>query len=239
MIPLTFTLACVPTQTPPAAAPEAAAQPVGASALDAAIERGQIPDLTREMNDHYIDALRFEMAVIGGDLDGARQQAAILAKMTAPEGLPHPEVAEPFLAQVHAAAQRAAEASDLSVAAYALGDLAQACGHCHTVTSGGPQDVPPAPDTKETMMSLHLHGAYWLGYGLFAPNDAAWKSGVAALAASRTADGTPTGAGAAEKIERLTEFARTANVEARPGVWAEILATCSDCHGPIRPDGTQ
>lgn len=233
---LSLALGCATSQqAPPAAAPAGAVSPVNDAALADAITRGQIPDLTRAMNDHYVDALRLEMAIIGGDLEGAQRQGGVLSQMTLPPELMVVPAAQVHLDAVRAAGQRAATAVDLASSAAALGDLAHACGQCHTATGGGPRDVVPPPDLSEGMMSLHLHGAYWMGFGLFAPNDAAWQSGIDAFTLSKTASSTNPLQASPERLRELTGAARAASPETRPGLWAQLLVTCSECHGPLRP----
>jgi cytochrome c553 len=233
---LAFSLACAPSQQQtPAPSTAASVKPVDQAELEAAIERGDIPDLSREMNDHYIDALRLQMAIIGGDLDGAKRMGAILAQIAEPPGLPDPTVAAPHLAAVRAAGSQAAGAGSLADAATALGQLATACGGCHQATGGGPKDEIAPPNSRETEMSLHLHGAYWLGYGLYAPSDAAWKSGLAAFA---TTSESAVNYGSPDSETRLHELAQAAGqvpVDQRAGAWANLLLTCAECHGPIRP----
>lgn len=231
MIMLTLAVACAPTQqVPPAAAPEATVSPVGSDAMEAAITAGRIPDLSLEMSDHYLDALRLEIAVFGGDLDGARRQGTVLANMKAPEGLPDPQAVEPYLAGVRAGGERAAAAADLPGAARALGDIAHSCGGCHTITDGGPRDKLPAGGKPDPEASGHLDGVYWLGYALFAPDDAAWTFGLQSLklqgmgATDATRD-------AAVRFDTLTTTALAAKPEERPALWADLLLTCSGCHG--------
>lgn len=233
VIPLALALACA--RTAPVPAVEAQPDPVDPNVFQAAVDRGQLPDLSREMNDHFLDALHLEMAVIGGNLEDARHAGAALAKFVEPTGLPDPSVAAAPLAALRAAAARAEAAADLPAAAAALGEVAQACGQCHTATGGGPRDEVPDPDLRETVMSLHLHGAYWMGYGLFAPNGDAWDSGVEAIAKSRMADPSIPGYANELHLHDIAAAARDAGAAERPQVWADLLLTCSQCHGTLNP----
>jgi len=188
-----------------------------------------LPDLAGAMNEHYFDAVLLQLAVIGGDLDEVRRAARELA--TLPEEAALPEAARPYAADVREAAGRAAAATTIAGAGAAVGDLARACGRCHTAAGAGPREpIEPAP--SEPHMAVHVYGVYWMGYGVYAPDERAWVAGAGALASAEL--------GSDDAVEaRVHALARraaaTTDAEARADVWGELLATCSPCHAAARP----
>lgn len=189
-----------------------------------------LPDLTVEMDDHFVHALELQLAIMGGELDRAHQAAEKLELM--PEDIP---AAGSFLASIRAAAGRAKRAGTLEEAGRATGEMALACGECHTATGGGPKDVP-SPPPAEPHMALHVYGAYWMGFGLFAPDERAWKAGTSALASSKLMPegGATTPPGMQDEEDAVhtlaTKAATTTDPAGRAAIWGELLGACSPCH---------
>jgi cytochrome c553 len=194
-----------------------------------------LPDLEDEMDQHYVDALALQLAVVGGDFAWIERSAGALA--TIPD---EPPVAAPHLAEVRAAATRAHAATTVPEAASAVGDLLVACGRCHTASGGGPHDAMEPPPSTEPHMALHVYGAYWMAYGLYAPDERAWTAGADALARGRLAPGdAPPMAGQDEVEARVhalaTRAGATTDPSARGALWGELAATCSECHRRLPP----
>jgi cytochrome c553 len=187
------------------------------------------PDLTDEMEDHFYHALRLQLAVVGGDLAGAREAARTLRVEAA--GAPR-RGERPFLEATRSAAARAADANSIAEAADALGELSLACAGCHKARGEGPPH-PVDARVPEDPMGRHLFGTYWLGYGLVAPDDRAWVAGAAALAveAHRLPPGPP------ETLRKVHDLGLDALAARQPrkraAIWAEMLTTCAACHATI------
>lgn len=191
------------------------------------------PDTPREpkMNDHFLSMLRFELAVIGGDVPAARRAAGELeqAEITAPPA------AEPHLRALREEAARAGHMDRVASLADSAGTLLAACGACHRATEGGPRAaVEPAPTPADPEMKRHLYASFWMGQGLLSGDDAAWRAGAAALAADGV--GPFRGDPAAEvAVHALAARAERAATDAeRADVFGELLATCSPCHVAAR-----
>jgi cytochrome c553 len=190
-----------------------------------------LPNLQTTMDDHFVAALELQLAIMAGDLEQVHATAAELEIV--PEGDQVPN-ALPFLSRIHTAAGRAKVASTLTEAGRAAGDVALACGECHSASGGGPKDaVPPAPDAPH--MASHVYGAYWMWFGVFAPDERAWKAGSTALAASRlTSDAelpTPGTPHQDEAVHALAQRAVTAtDPAAQAAILGELLVACSTCH---------
>lgn len=212
----------------------AACHSSGATFAAPTIDGEALPDLAQAMNDHYLDALMLQLAVVGGDLGEVKRAGRALA--TLPEEDALPEVAKPYARAVREAAGRAAEASSIGDAARAVGELALACGRCHTAAAAGPEDRPGAPPSaSDPHMAVHLYGAYWMGFGVYAPDERSWIAGADALATAPLAPGEAPALPGREGVEdRIHAFGRraaaTADPAARAELFGEVLATCSECH---------
>lgn len=191
-----------------------------------------LPNLQPAMDDHFVHALELQLAVMGGELDAAHRAGAALAEAPAPENLP--EAAKPYVAAIAAIGDRASTAPTLADAAKASADLVVACAACHTASGGGPKDEIPAPPVDDKHMGMHLYGAYWLGYGLFAPDERAWQAGAKALSTAKLLpDGAAPGADAA--VHDLAKKAlATTDTPARAALWADLLQSCEPCHEQLK-----
>jgi hypothetical protein len=189
------------------------------------------PDLRDEMETHFYRALELQLAVLGGDLPAANTAGAKLASEV--ESGTFPEPWAPFLDQTARAAHRAADATTVTEASTALGELSEACATCHLATRAGPSEAVDLSVPPEHM-ARHLYASYWMGYGLIAPDDHAWSAGARALAA------TSIGADAPKNREldaRLHDLAARAipltDIHSRAELWSELLVACSECHATI------
>jgi hypothetical protein len=86
-------------------------------------------------------------------------------------------------------------------------------------------------------MAIHLYGAYWLAYGVYAPDERAWRAGAEALTSSSLGEPTtPEEAAAEEQVHALgaRAFRTTAPAE-RAALWGELATTCASCHRHLPP----
>lgn len=191
-----------------------------------------LPPMADTMDDHFVRLMELELAVMGGDLSDVHRAATALA--TAPPDPKLPEQARPFFDTIHKAANRAATAQNLLDAGKATAELMVACGNCHTATGGGPKDTIGTPP-GEPHMGRHVFGAYWMAYGLFAPDERAWVGGTKALTESSLLPDNwqpPEGAAPLDKeIHTLAEMARSAvSIPQRAEIYGQLLAACAPCH---------
>ncbi len=216
--------------------PEAAPEPTPA---EAKAEKKE--DFSGKMQEHFTLVTDARMAVLLGDLPGARAHMSKLAAMDPPDV---PDGWAPHVTKMKEIAIRGTEAKDLDAASQEVAMLGYLCGTCHLGTGGGPRaDVAAAianPDMPEdTHMRQHLWSTERMWLGLVSGNWELYDSGAKSLA------GMPLYPGVAEGDEALpegfiedetqvhelgkkaatatdkTEKARTAGT---------ILATCSGCH---------
>ena len=85
--------------------------------------------LQAHMQDHFFKGTEIQVAVINGDLAAVREPALWMAEHANSAAMPADW--SPFAEAMHAAATRAAEASDLATAAMATAAMAAECGNCH------------------------------------------------------------------------------------------------------------
>ena len=190
-----------------------------------------LPDLRDEMEDHFYRALQLQLAVIGGDLPAARDAGAALERELATATFPEPWA--PFLEPAKVAAARAAAAESIPVAAAALGDLSGTCARCHVATGGGPHEAmrDSMPDPH---MARHLWGAYWMGYGVIAPDERSWDAGSRALASAAIGADAPKLRHLDARLHDMAERGRSlTEVGARAQHWGELLVVCAECHATI------
>jgi cytochrome c553 len=188
-----------------------------------------LPDLSVAMAGHYTSALALQLAVIGDDAAWIRRSAGELATLEADADLP--AAAAPFVADLRAAGERALAATTPADAARAAGDVLLACGACHVASGAGPRDPLPPPPT-EPHMAIHLYGAYWLAYGVYAPDERAWRAGAEALTSASLGEGTtPAEVDAEQAVHALGARAfATTGPAARAALWGELATTCAGCH---------
>jgi hypothetical protein len=179
------------------------------------------------MNDHFVDLLTLELAVIGGDVPAARKAAAAVAEAT----IEAPPAAAVHVRALDEAAERTMRMDTLPSLALGTAEMMATCGRCHAATGGGPKaPVEPAPAADAPEMTRHLYGSFWLGQSLLTGDEAAWVAGASVLAASGlgplvadpAVDATVHDLG--KRAERAKEPAE------RTKVFGELLATCHPCH---------
>ena len=190
-----------------------------------------LPDLSTAMNDHFLDALELQLAVMGGDLAAAKAAGQKLSAATDP---PPPGVAAAYLGEVRNAASRVTAATSVLEAAKAAADLQLACSKCHVASGGGPTEVVPEPP-KEPHLAVHLYGAFWMGYGLLAPDERAWMAASAALgSAALTPEGWKPEPGTEPLDAPIHTLAQRAALTTEPAdraaIYAELMASCAPCH---------
>ncbi|MEQ1569280.1 MAG: hypothetical protein ABMA64_26825, partial [Myxococcota bacterium] len=192
-----------------------------------------LPNLQATMDQHFVHGLELQLAVMGGDLEAAHRAAQGLADAPLPPNTPAPAVT--YVEAMRAAATAGAAAPDLAAAAQSMGQIALACAGCHTASGGGPKESLPAPPSSDKHMAMHLYGAYWLGYGVYAPNERAWLEGAGALGQGKLlVEGVPP----TPEAEALDAAVHALAVKAaatpagpeRAAVWAEVLSACAPCH---------
>jgi mono/diheme cytochrome c family protein len=83
--------------------------------------------------------------------------------------------------------------------------------------------MPPPPD--EPHMARHVFGAYWMAYGLFAPDERAWQGGARALADARLLPDS-----SLDEVHQLAASAASAELGARTAMFGQLLTSCARCH---------
>ncbi len=198
-----------------------------------------VPETRPVTPEHGTEAIAARDATIRGDLDAIHAAAAKL------EGrLPWPNFPATYDARqaaVKAAAHDAANATNVSDAAEAVGRIAQACGECHAEAGIAPmRSSPPAPDAADGIageMSRHKAAAELLWLGLIRPDDQAIKDASALLQAGHIttpgSDGDPN-LGQAEReldagVHELADV-MVSNPGGRGAKYGHVLVTCATCH---------
>jgi cytochrome c553 len=190
-----------------------------------------MPNLGDEMEDHFFHAFELQLFVMGGDFDLARLAALKLETGS----FEVPPVAEPYVAALRIAAGDVARAASIREMAAATAEIASACGGCHQATGGGPTDTMTPPQ-EAPHMALHVYAAYWMGYGLLAPDERAWIRGAEVLATAPldASVAPPENPEAEAAVHALAVRAGTTEGwPARATLWGEILAECASCHRQV------
>lgn len=191
---------------------------------------------------HGAAALAARDAVVMGDLLAFQRAIGAL-------GAEFPLAAWPPEAQAEAllAVAKAGGASDIPAAATALGQLAVACGACHTVTGATiplPTTMTPTGDGIRAEMKRHDRALDLVWRGLVGPSEQALETGAKAFRASTL---SAVSGIRWEMAVVLDETASTlaqgiAEVEeptARAALFGGLLATCSACHSAAPPELTE
>jgi cytochrome c553 len=202
--------------------------------------------LALHMRDRFSDLRWIERHLVDGELDEARDYAIKLAfdKDDAELG-----AWVDLLAKMRAAASALGTAGDLDDACRAEPRLAATCGHCHVATGTTPELVAvPLPDDDGTAfgrMARHQWAADRLWEAMIAPSDAAWREGLAVLAATplpaaklTTVAPESTHRKIAELGDRLQRYAKASrgagSLDQRATEYGEILVVCAGCHALAR-----
>jgi len=193
------------------------------------------------MRSHFKETALIRTAVINGVLTDAAAPAEALANI---DGLGKIEPAwQSSIDVLQYAAKRIRRSSDIPAAAAAIADIGIACGACHKA-AGGPDvkvDAPPAADaTLASRMRRHAWATERLWEGIFAPSDASWKAGAAALSGDSFPKevldkGDVHARGAADRFKSLVATAASKKKpDERGQFYATLLETCSACHVAMR-----
>lgn len=233
LIPLILATLCACEGAEETSAPVPAAEPEGPTNVE----------MVALMEAHYTSAILAHDALIQGDLVGFRARLAEFDSQALPAGAP--EQWKPFDQQLHSAASRARDATELSTAASTMAAVALACGACHQSTPGGP--VYPAPpvdeDDRQTKAEMRRHewAVLMLWDGVTGPSEYAWGRGAEGLAETRIFADVASPGGTDQSLltreatlRRLGEEAKTAiSLPDRALLYALMLATCGDCHQAV------
>jgi cytochrome c553 len=199
------------------------------------------PVTAEHMREHFARVHEVEAAVIRGDLESVKAPADWLASHDPSKELDKASASQ--VATMRDAARRAADARDLLSAANATAAMLAACGDCHRAAGARPApvvpDVPPVGGTVGHMLQ-HQHAVDQLADGLIIPSADMWSRGAEELKASplraselpRDQKLTREIAAAEDRIHVLADQAAKATEEqARVTTYAQIIATCAQCHG--------
>lgn len=194
-----------------------------------------------KMFSHFALAMDLRTFVVNGDMERLRVTAQELSVAEETWGLP--PGSDPFVETVHAAARRAAEASDMEAASRAVADLAMACGDCHlanqTTLGARFQVAAPLLDDPATR---HTNFLSWVSRllwdGVLGPSEAMWRTGAGALAGGEGVPAPRAGhvpqsevARAGEALKNLGADAVVAvDSEARAKILADVWLECAGCH---------
>ena len=205
---------------------------------------GAAPTMAEHMKDHFTQALQARDALVRGDLAAMKRSAAWLADHRLGETLPTAWRAE--VRDMQNAAGLARQASDIAVAADAVGAMGAACGECHRAFGRTAQLARPSRKAEGTSLADAMMRHRWaearMWEGLVGPSDVAWSAGIAALKDSPlhpdmlTPDRSPP-----PEIMTLVHRVHTVAVrgplargsQTRARLYGEYLATCEACHAEL------
>ncbi len=191
------------------------------------------------MERHYTSAIYAHDSLIRGDLRTMRERMAELSEATLPDAAPSEW--RPIHQRLRRAASRGRTVEELAAGAAALAEVAETCGHCHSVVAASPEyGMPPPPTDKEKVtagMSRHQWETERLWEGITGPRDDAWVRGARGIAASKIFDDLGTGDLPA-RLEELEAELRALGKEAvtatglpqRTKLYGRLLVGCATCH---------
>ena len=193
------------------------------------------------MLEHFIVGTWVRDSIVDGNLEGIRAPLQALNDNGYAHVVPGKWMAG--ITRLQAAARLTAEAQTLAQAAKGLAAIGRACGECHRDHGGPiakhvpPDDSSPKTDSFEARMFRHAWAVERMWEGLTMPSESAWAAGAAALAqAPASAPRAPRHvppeiARTLDSVRALGAKATHADTfEAREQAYAELLATCADCH---------
>jgi mono/diheme cytochrome c family protein len=199
------------------------------------------PERLVQMQHHFVQAALVQEALIRGDLDGIREPATQLAQLPTPSGLPG--AALPFLEETRHAAARAASARTEATAATATASLLAQCGECHRAAG---VFIAPAVAGKPNVggivghMLEHQRAVDELLEGLIAPSASAWRDGASRLATAELGSvKLPSDLKMTSDVRKIearvhqlaSQAAAASDASARIASYAQVIATCAECHG--------
>ncbi len=198
-------------------------------------------EVAAHMSEHYTRASDLQRAVVNGDMEAVEGTANWLAEHSKMSGAPASW--DPYLAEMRAAAEVAAEAPDLYTAAKATARVGAACGDCHkghgaTVNFFIDGALAEGGDA-EAHMKRHVWASARLWEGLVVPSAEVWQTGAKALDEVPLVPEELTDDDelmtevqlTADRVHELGAGARQAlDSDMRAATYGELLATCSRCH---------
>jgi cytochrome c553 len=191
------------------------------------------------MRHHLVDVTRLHEAVIRGDLAAAKAAATTMADMELPAGFA--TTGARYIGSIRVAAQRAAAAPDLAVAASATAEMLAQCGACHLTAVRPPIASPSVRDLGGIVghMQDHQLAMDELLQGLVIPSARLWSQGASRLRSEPLSTDrlppdpalTPRVAQAETRVHQLADRAVQADdTPARTTAYAQLLTTCAECH---------
>ncbi|UCG86678.1 MAG: hypothetical protein JSW71_22735, partial [Gemmatimonadota bacterium] len=184
------------------------------------------------MERHFDEVEAVKAAIIAGDLAMAKQQAEWLANHEAVAGLPGDW--EPYVAQMQAAAGDVADAADLAAAGAGTGEMALACGACHTAV-GQITSFAFMAQPEEAGVTGHMARHGWamdrMWKGLIGPSNEAWMEGAQGFDEAPLQGGSEATRALGLRIHELgAQGVEAADPAARGAIYGEMLTTCAGCH---------
>jgi cytochrome c553 len=192
------------------------------------------------MRHHFLQVTGMHDALIRGDLAAVGQLARDLASSPPPVGMP--AAGFPYVAMLGIAARQADEATSLEEASSAVSTMLVECGRCHRSTGVRPAPAAaPRPGVSGAVGSMldHQRALDDLLQALVLPSDAHWRQGVAGLQTAalhdrdlpRNGQWTNDILRAERRVHEIaTRGDRATTDTARGEVYAQLLATCAECH---------
>ncbi len=193
------------------------------------------------MHEQFRSVMGAHESIIRGTLQGAKNEARLVAHFPDPVGLP--SGAAPYLVAMRTSARRAADAADLAGAATATAEMLATCGDCHRAVGTMPAHPAPAEPTLGGVvghMIAHQAAMDLLVQGLTTPSTSVWNQGADALvAAPLRKSQLPSDAKVSGEImkseKHLHELAARArhaeDTPSRVAVYSELVQSCATCHG--------
>lgn len=214
---------------------------VALSAWLVAQTRQSNPVTAEHMREHFTRVHEVEAAVIRGDLESVKAPAEWLASHDPSKELDKASASQ--VATMREAARRAADAKDLQTAAAATSAMLAACGDCHRAAGARPAPAVPDPPTiggTVGHMLEHQRAVDQMADGLIIPSASLWMKGAEELKGAPLRTGqlprdqklTREIAAAEDRVHVLADQAgRATEEQARVNAYAQIIATCAQCHG--------
>ena len=198
------------------------------------------------MEGHFQTVSAIKDAVIAGDLDTAREMAAVLTQREATTQRPIDW--QPHVSDLVAAARAAENASDLEAASKATALMGSSCGTCHQAVGAKPVVdhgiEPEEGESRAARMQRHKWGVDRMWEGLVLPSEDSWQWGAQTIGdtpgCSEEGEETEYLQALCEKVDALGRSALDARDQAdRTRIYGEFLTTCSTCHTQIQKASTQ
>ncbi|MCL7938549.1 MAG: hypothetical protein M8860_08995 [marine benthic group bacterium] len=198
-------------------------------------------EVVAHMRDHFMRASDLQRAVVNGDMEAIREAAGWLADHSKMSGAP--DSWDPYLEEMRAAAEVAAEPGDLYTAAKATARVGAACGECHKAHGAKVKFEIEGALAEGGDAISHMQRHVWasgrLWEGLIVPSAEVWQTGATALdevplVPEEFTDDEELMAEVqvtANRVHELGAGARQAlDPSMRAATYGEMLATCSRCH---------